>query len=149
MNWIFVYTNPVDLQKLTTFGKNLFVNFEHMFVCFISLQFLQDKRNDNEIIIPFLVVFLLLPTRKKLSNFLYTHLFINQSSLWVSEHQTRGRFHKSQVHGANHRDSSIKVGPTAQSALYVYSNVSSYWVSCCGKYNPSNQTSVQMLLYAS
>ena len=40
---------------------------------------------------------------------------------------TRGRFHKSWAHGANHRDSSIKVGHTAQSALYASKKLLKSW----------------------
>ena len=38
-----------------------------------------------------------------------------------------GRFHRSWAHGANHRDSSIKVGRTAQSALYASKKLLKSW----------------------
>ena len=38
----------------------------------------------------------------------------------------RGRFHRSWAHGANHRCSSIKVGRTAQIALYAYKSFSKF-----------------------
>ena len=41
--------------------------------------------------------------------------------------QTRGRFHKSWARGANHRDSSIKVGRMAESALYAFKKRPKTW----------------------
>ena len=41
---------------------------------------------------------------------------------------TWGRFHKSWAQSANHRDSSIKVGPMAQSALYAFKKLLKNWV---------------------
>ena len=38
-----------------------------------------------------------------------------------------GRFHKSWGHGANHRDSSIKVGSMVQSALYASKRLLKSW----------------------
>ena len=41
--------------------------------------------------------------------------------------ETEGQFHKSWVMGANHSDSSIKVGHKAQIALYASKNLLKSW----------------------
>ena len=51
------------------------------------------------------------------------HLIKKLSSLTLA----RGRFHKSWAHGTNHRDSSIKVGRTAQTTLYNSKKLLKSW----------------------
>ena len=46
---------------------------------------------------------------------------------FVSDITPRGRFHKNWAHSTNHRDSFIKVGPTAQIALYASKKLLKSW----------------------
>ena len=50
-----------------------------------------------------------------------------QSTCSMVELHNRGQFHRSWAHSANHRDSSIKVGRTAQSALDASKKLLKSW----------------------